>query len=210
MRKIKAATFVSLDGVMQAPGGPQEDPSGGFAYGGWMFHYADEVTGATVAETLAGPFDLLLGRRTYDIFAAYWPNAPQDHPIAKSFNAVTKYVATHDPGTMDWHNTRWLGKDPVATLRALKKTDGPDLLIQGSGELIQQLLATDLIDEIGLMVFPLLLGRGKHLFGTGTMPSALRLPRSRTSTTGVVMATYQRDGEIGGEIGGEIRTGSFA
>ena len=202
MRKIKAATFVSLDGVMQAPGGPKEDPSGGFAYGGWMFHYADETTGKAVGETFDKPFDLLLGRRTYDIFAAYWPNAPKDHPIAKSFNAVTKYVATHEPATLAWRNTEWLGRDPLAALRELKKQDGPDLLIQGSSDLIQQLLGADLIDEIRLMVFPLLLGKGKRLFGEGTVPAALKLTGSQTSSTGVVIAAYER--------GGEIRTGSFA
>ncbi|WP_315924259.1 dihydrofolate reductase family protein [Mesorhizobium sp. SP-1A] len=201
MRKIKAATFVSLDGVMQAPGGPEEDPTGGFAYGGWMFHYADDTIGATIGETFAKPFDLLLGRFTYDIFAAYWPYAPADHPIAKSFNAVTKYVATHDPETMNWRNTKWLGKDPIATLREMKKEDGPDLVIQGSSELIQQLLPAGLIDEITLMIFPLTLGKGKRLFGSGTVPAGLKLTRSQTSSTGALIATYER--------GGEVRTGSF-
>jgi dihydrofolate reductase len=197
MSKIIAAKFVSLDGVMQAPGGPEEDPAGGFRFGGWTFHYWDDVMG----ETFSKPFALLLGRNTYDIFAAHWPHQKSD-PIADSFNAVTKYVATHRPDTLSWQNSRALGTDVVASLRRLKQEDGPDLLIQGSSELIQTLLANDLIDEISLLIFPLVLGKGKRLFGDGTMPAAFRLTRSQASTTGVIMATYERSGEI--------RTGSFA
>ncbi len=200
MRKIIAATFVSLDGVMQAPGGPEEDPIGGFDFGGWTFHYFDEVAGAAMDELFSKPFALLLGRRTYDIFAAYWPY--QKDPIADAFNPATKYVATHRPDTLTWQNTQSLGPDIVATLRRLKQEDGPDLLIQGSGNLIQTLLAKGLIDEIRLMIFPLLLGKGKRLFGDGAMPAAFKLTRSNASTTGVIMATYERSGEI--------RTGSFA
>ena len=202
MRKIICATFVSLDGVMQAPGGPEEDPTGGFRFGGWTFHYWDEVGGAAIGETFSKPFDLLLGRRTYDIFAAYWPYQPQDNPIAKPFNAVTKYVATHSPDTLNWHNSKPLGTDVIAALRQLKQEDGPDLLIQGSSDLIHQLLAADLIDEIRLFVFPLVLGKGKRLFDEGALPAGLKLTRSQVTTTGVIMATYER--------GGEIRTGSFA
>jgi dihydrofolate reductase len=200
MRKIIAATFVSLDGVMQAPGGPEEDPTGGFDFGGWTFHYFDEVAGAAMDELFSKPFALLLGRRTYDIFAAYWPY--QKDPIADAFNPATKYVATHRPDTLAWQNTQSLGPDIVATLRRLKQEDGPDLLIQGSGNLIQTLLAKGLIDEIRLMIFPLLLGKGKRLFGDGAMPAAFKLTRSNASTTGVIMATYERSGDI--------RTGSFA
>jgi len=197
MRKIIAATFVSLDGVMQAPGGPEEDPVGGFKFGGWTFHYFDEVGGAAMEELFSKPFALLLGRRTYDIFAAYWPY--QKDPIADAFNPATKYVATHRPDTLTWQNTQSLGPDIVATLRRLKQEDGPDLLIQGSGNLIQTLLANGLIDEIRLMIFPLLLGRGKRLFGDDAMPAAFRLAKSQTSSTGVIIATYERSGEI--EVG---------
>lgn len=201
MRKIIAATFVSLDGVMQAPGGPQEDPVGGFKFGGWTFHYWDDVMGAAMGETFSNPFALLLGRKTYDIFAAHWPYQ-KSGPIADSFNAVTKYVATHRPDTLSWQNSQPLGSDVVATLRRMKQEDGPDLLIQGSSELIQTLLANDLIDEISLLIFPLVLGKGKKLFGRGTIPAAFKLTRSQTSTTGVLMASYERSGEI--------KTGSFA
>lgn len=197
MRKIIAATFVSLDGVMQAPGGPEEDPVGGFKFGGWTFHYFDEVGGAAMEELFSKPFALLLGRRTYDIFAAYWPY--QNDPIADAFNPATKYVATHRPDSLTWQNTQSLGPDIVATVRRLKQEDGPDLLIQGSGNLIQTLLANGLIDEIRLMIFPLLLGKGKRLFGDGAMPAALKLVKSQTSSTGVIMATYERAGEI--EVG---------
>ncbi|MER8469327.1 dihydrofolate reductase family protein [Mesorhizobium sp. M1328] len=201
MRKIIAATFVSLDGVMQAPGGPQEDPVGGFKFGGWTFHYWDDVMGAAMGETFSKPFALLLGRKTYDIFAAHWPYQ-KSGPIAESFNAVTKYVATHRPDTLSWQNSQPLGSDVVATLRRMKQEDGPDLLIQGSSELIQTLLANDLIDEISLLIFPLVLGKGKKLFGRGTIPAAFKLTRSQVSTTGVLMASYERSGEI--------KTGSFA
>lgn len=201
MRKITAATFVSLDGVMQAPGGPEEDPAGGFKFGGWTFHYWDDVMGAFMGETFSKPYALLLGRNTYDIFAAHWPHQ-KDDPIAESFNAVTKYVATHRPDSLSWQNSQSLGPDVVATLRKLKTADGPDLLLQGSSELIQTLLAHDLIDEISLLIFPLVLGKGKRLFGQGTMPAAFKLTHSQASSTGVIMTTYERSGEI--------KVGSFA
>ncbi|TIV57364.1 MAG: dihydrofolate reductase [Mesorhizobium sp.] len=200
MRKIIAATFVSLDGVMQAPGGPEEDPVGGFEFGGWTFHYFDEVAGTAMEELFSKPFALLLGRRTYDIFAAYWPY--QKESIADVFNPTTKYVATHRPNSLTWENTQSLGPDIVARLKEIKQEDGPDLLIQGSGDLIQTLLANGLIDEIRLMIFPLLLGKGKRLFGDNAVPAAFKLVKSQATTTGVIMATYER--------GGEIRTGSFA
>ncbi|RUX20854.1 dihydrofolate reductase [Mesorhizobium sp. M2A.F.Ca.ET.042.01.1.1] len=200
MRKIIAATFVSLDGVMQAPGGPEEDPVGGFEFGGWTFHYFDEVAGTAMEELFSNPFDLLLGRRTYDIFAAYWPY--QKDSIADVFNPTTKYVATHRPDSLTWQNTQSLGPDIVARLKEIKQEDGPDLLIQGSGDLIKTLLANRLIDEIRLMIFPLLLGKGKRLFGDNAVPAAFKLVKSQATTTGVIMATYER--------AGEIRTGSFA
>lgn len=201
MRKIIAATFVSLDGVMQAPGGPEEDPAGGFKFGGWTFHYWDDAMGAFMGETFSKPYAMLLGRNTYDIFAAHWPHQ-KDDPIAESFNAVTKYVATHRPDSLSWQNSQSLGSDVVVTLRKLKTADGPDLLLQGSSDLIQTLLAHDLIDEISLLIFPLVLGKGKRLFGQGTMPAAFKLTRSQASSTGVIMATYERSGEI--------KVGSFA
>ncbi|UCI28437.1 dihydrofolate reductase family protein [Mesorhizobium sp. B2-8-5] len=200
MRKIIAATFVSLDGVMQAPGGPEEDPVGGFKFGGWTFHYFDEVGSAAMEELFSKPFALLLGRRTYDIFAAHWPY--QNDPIADVFNPAVKYVATHRPDSLTWQNTQSLGPDIVARLKELKQEDGPDLLIQGSGNLTQTLLANGLIDEIRLMTFPLVLGKGKRLFGDSAMPAAFKLVKSQASATGVIIAIYER--------AGEIRTGSFA
>jgi len=185
---------------MQAPGGPDEDPVNGFKFGGWVFHYADVTMGAVMGELFAKPFALLLGRRTYDIFAAHWPY--QDDDIAKAFNPATKYVATRRHETLTWQNSQSLGPDIVAALRKIKQENGPDLLIQGSGNLIQTLLANELIDEMIVLTFPLLLGRGKRLFeGGAAMPSALKLRRSVVSSTGIVVATYERDGAV--------RTGSF-
>jgi dihydrofolate reductase len=211
MRKIIVTAFISLDGVIQAPGGPEEDPTGGFEYGGWTPAYGDDVLGAAIGEGMSMPFDLLLGRNTYDIFAAHWPDIPTDpssdgyNPgeaeIARTFNRVTKYVATHEPDTLNWANSQRLGKDVIAAARALKKEDGPALLIWGSSKLIQQLLAADLVDEFRLMIYPLVFGKGKRLFGDGTIPAALRLETSQATTTGVIIATYRRNGEI--------RTGSF-
>jgi dihydrofolate reductase len=202
MRRIIAATFVSLDGVMQAPGGPEEDPTGGFQFGGWTFPYFDEATGAALDQIFGKPFDLLLGRKTYDIFAAHWPYAGEEDPIAVLFNKVTKYVASHDDATLSWNNSRWLGADVTAALTELKKGEGPDLLIQGSSNLIQTLLRHRLIDEYTVLIFPLMLGKGKRLFGDGTVPAALKLIRSQSFPSGVIMATY--------EPAGDIKTGSFA
>lgn len=204
MRKIIAATFVSLDGVMQAPGGPEEDPTGGFKFGGWTFPYFDEALGASMDGIFAKPFDLLLGRKTYDIFAAYWPYAADgpDASIANAFNNVTKYVASRSQRRFDWNNSQWLGDDTVASLKKIKAGDGPDLLVQGSGDLIQTLLKHGLIDEFTVLVFPLLLGKGKRLFGEGTVPSGLKLAKSQSYPTGVIVATYLPDGAV--------KTGSFA
>jgi dihydrofolate reductase len=200
MRKIIAAAFVSLDGVMQAPGGPEEDPTGGFKFGGWTFPYFDEELGGHMGTLFDKPFDLLLGRRTYDIFAAHWPYAGDD-PIAVLFNSVTKYVATRSHDDLAWANSRSLGDDIVTALKDLKQGEGPDLLIQGSGNLIQTLLTHQLIDEFSLLVFPVLLGKGKRLFGGGTMPSAMRLTKSHSFPSGVIRATYEPDGAV--------KTGSF-
>jgi dihydrofolate reductase len=212
MRKIVAGVMISLDGVMQAPGGPEEDPTGGFKYGGWVPPYWDDVIGAAMDETVSQPFDLLLGRKTYDIFAAHWPYVDVDPTsssfdrlnaeIATAFNRITKYVATHSPEKLTWQNSRSLGTDVVATLRDLKKEDGPILLIQGSSELIQTLLAEDMIDEFRLVVFPLVLGKGKRLFGQGAVPAALRQTKSTISPSGAVLVNYER--------AGEVKTGSFA
>ncbi len=201
MRKVLASTFVSLDGVMQAPGGPDEDRSGGFAHGGWIIPFGDESIGAAIDELFSAPFDLLLGRRTYDIFAAYWPTFrvdPEADPlsvgaenIAAQFNRATKYVATHTPGTLKWNNSRSLGEDVPAAVHELKQGDGPDLLIQGSSQLVQTLLAHGLIDEIRLLIYPIVLGQGKRLFGSESLPTSFRLTRSATSKTGVLLTTYQ-------------------
>jgi dihydrofolate reductase len=201
MRRIIAAAFISLDGVMQAPGGPEEDPTGGFEHGGWTFHYWDDAMGSAMGETFSKPFDLLLGRKTYDIFAGYWPHQ-EGGPIADTFNKVAKYVATGSSAPLKWAHSRSLGPDVVAALTQIKKEDGPDLLIQGSSDLVQTLLEAGLIDEFRLLIFPLVLGKGKKLFGSGTVPAALKLTGTRTSSTGVIVANYVP--------AGAIRTGSFA
>jgi dihydrofolate reductase len=196
MRKIVAGAFVSLDGVMQAPGGPPEDPSGGFTHGGWTVPYWDEPMGRFMDEIFSKPFDLLLGRRTYEIFAAHWPYIEGGDPIAERFNAVTKYVATSSPEPLAWQNSVALQGGVAAAIGRLKQEDGPDLLTQGSSVLLQTLLAHDLIDEFRLLVFPLILGSGKRLFGGGANPGALRLTETSVSTTGVTMSVYERAGAI--------------
>ena len=207
MRKIVCMAFVSLDGVMQAPGGPEEDPTGGFKFGGWVFPHFDEAGGKVIGETFGAPFELLLGRKTYDIFAAHWPyigkdSEAGDQQIAKAFNSTVKHVATHRPESLAWENSRPLGKDVVAALRKLKKEDGPILLTQGSSELIQTLLENDLIDELRLLTFPIVLGRGKRLFGHGARPAGFKVTKSIVTPKGVVIATYAR--------AGDVPTGSFA
>ena len=203
MRKLTVAAFISLDGVMQAPGGPQEDTSGGFSHGGWVWPYADE-SDEVMGGVFERPFELLLGRRTYDIFAAYWPHVAEGAPhqrIADLFNGTTKHVASHHPGTLEWQNSRALGPDIAAAVRELKRGDGPDLVTQGSSDLVHQLLATDLVDELRLLVYPILLGRGKRLFDERAQASALRLEASRATSTGVLVNRYVRVGEV--------QTGSF-
>jgi dihydrofolate reductase len=196
MRKLVAAAFVSLDGVMQAPGGPPEDPTGGFAFGGWIVPYWDEPMGRFMDELFSSPFALLLGRNTYEIFAAHWPFVEAGDPIGESFNAVTKYVATSSAEPLTWANSVALRGDVAAEVARLKREDGPTLLTQGSSVLLQTLLAHDLIDEFRLLVFPLVLGPGKRLFGGGTRPGALKLVSNTVSTTGVVMGVYGRAGAI--------------
>ena len=203
MRRIVVSTFTSLDGVMQAPGGPQEDPVGGFALGGWTAPHFDAALGASMGEIFGRPFDLLLGRKTYDIFAAHWPYVtdPND-PIAAVFNRVTKYVASRSNRKLSWQNSQLLGEDIVASLKKLKGEHGPDLLVQGSSELVQTLWRHGLVDEFSVLIFPLVLGKGKRLFGDGAIPTALKLVKSQSYPTGVIVANYKPDGEV--------RTGDFA
>ena len=202
MRKLTGAVFQSLDGVMQAPGGPEEDPTGGFALGGWMFSYADETMDVSASGFDGKDRELVLGRRTYEIFEAHWPYQPADDPIAKTLNAAKKHVASRTLTTLAWNNSTLLHGDVVAAITALKAQPGPDLQMIGSGNLIQTLQAASLIDEYNVWTFPVVLGRGKRLFGETAKPSALRLVRSQVSTTGVVMSTYVPSGDI--------RPGSFA
>ncbi len=201
MRKIVVSTFLSLDGVMQAPGGPEEDPADGFDQGGWSVNYWDDRMGQIMTECMGTPFDLLLGRKTYEIFAAYWPHATDD-PGAAPLNAATKYVVSTTLASADWRPSLLIGTDIVDQITRLKQEDGPVLQVHGSSQLIQTLIAHDLIDEYRLWLFPLLLGTGKRLFGDGVIPAGLRLVDTRTSTTGVLIATY--------EPAGTINHGSFA
>ncbi|PTR23333.1 dihydrofolate reductase family protein [Pseudomonas sp. GV085] len=204
MRTLTVAAFVSLDGVMQAPGGPEEDTSGGFRFGGWIVPYADKTTGQAVQDLFSQPFELLLGRRTYDIFAAYWPHIQADsahHTIADLFNGVPKHVATHHADSLAWQNSHALPGNLVDAISALKRQDGPQLLTQGSGELVRQLLAAGLVDELRLMIHPILLGRGKRLFDDNAQASAFTLLNSISSPGGVLIARYIRSGEV--------RTGTF-
>ena len=203
MRKVVVGAFVSLDGIMQAPGGPHEDPIGGFEYGGWVFPYFDEAMGEAISEMFADPFDLLLGRKTYDIFAAHWPYVGADDPIGPLFDRVTKFVATRNPELkLGWQNSRTLGTDAVAAVKKLKGANGPDLLTQGSTDFLQTLFRNDLVDELYLSVFPVVLGNGKRLFGDGASAAAFKLIGSRVSGSGVTVNRYVR--------AGEIVTGSFA
>ena len=200
MRKIIVGTFVSVDGVMQAPGGPEEDTSGGFTHGGWVAVEWDQAMNETLGALFTEPYDLLLGRKTYEIFAAHWPYSDEE-PIASQFNAATKFVVTSNPKPLEWANSVTISGDVPAELARLKQEEGPPLIVQGSSVLIQTLLRHGLVDELRLIIFPLLLGTGKRLFQDGIAPSALKLVSSRTSSTGVVMATYAPDGPV--------RTGSF-
>jgi len=201
MRKLIVQTFVTLDGVMQAPGGPGEDDDGGFAYGGWSVDYWDDQMGQVMGEATSRPFAMVLGRRTYDIMAAYWPTAPEEEG-AKVFNDATKYVASRSrPDLEAWRNSVLIEGDAADGLAALKHEDGPELQVHGSANLIQTLLRHNLVDEFRLWVFPLVIGSGKRLFADGTVPAGLRLADSKVSSTGVVMGTWQP--------AGEITTGSF-
>jgi dihydrofolate reductase len=196
MRRLIVSTFASLDGVMQAPGGPEEDPTGDFALGGWMFGYADESMNISEAGFDGKDREVVLGRRTYEIFEAYWPYQPDDHPIAQTLNAAKKYVASRTLTTLGWDNSTLLQGDVASAILALKAEAGADLQVIGSGNLIQTLQAASLVDEYNVWTFPVVLGRGKRLFSETARPSALRLVRSRVSTTGVVMSTYVTAGDI--------------
>lgn len=203
MRKVIVGAFVSMDGVMQAPGGPQEDPAGGFRYGGWLVPYFDESLGVKIGEIFARPFDLLLGRKTYDIFAAHWPYVGPEEPLGALFDQIEKYVATRNSNFKpDWQNSRVLGADVVAAIRKLKEEEGPDLLTQGSTDFLQTLHAHDLVDEMYIMIFPLVLGKGKRLFAEGAAPAAFELLSTQASDSGVIVNHYVR--------AGDIETGSFA
>jgi len=196
MRKIVVPAFVTLDGIIQSPGSADEDTSHGFTGGGWFWPYADEATDA-MDELFDQPFELLLGRRTYDVFASFWPRVEADSPLratADRFNAATKHVATHRPDSLDWSGSRALGPDAVGAVRALRQGNGSTLLAQGSSELVQQLLAAELVDELILIVVPILLGSGKRLFDGRTRPTRFHMASSRSSSKGNVVSHYVRAG----------------
>lgn len=194
-RRIVAQIFLSMDGVMQAPGGQEEDRDDGFLHGGWSMTYWDESMGRAMGEFMAEPHDLLLGRRTYDLFAAFWPQHTEQ-PEAASLNRTRKYVASRTKKAFDWENSSALPVDAITAVRELKKGAGPSFHVLGSAELLQSLLKHDLIDELELWVFPVVLGGGKRLFGSGTIPTAWKLTRSQSSGTGVLMQHYERAGAI--------------
>lgn len=198
MRKINVLTFLSLDGVMQAPGGAEEDTSGGFKYGGWVAPYFDDFAGKVMSEQMSKPVELLLGRKTFEIFASYWPEHGSDWP---GINEMTKYVVSHSPLKLEWNNSMLLEGDAVEKIKKLKEQDGPDLHVYGSGNLVQTLMKHDLVDEFWLKIFPLTLGGGKRLFAEGTVPAAFTLEESKISPKGVIFASYKR--------AGEVRTSSF-
>lgn len=198
MRKVIVLSFITLDGVMQAPGGPEEDSSGGFKYGGWTVPYFDEFSGNLMGEQMKGRSDLLLGRKTFEIFASHWPEHADGWP---GINEVTKYVVSHKSLKLTWENSVQLEGDVVARIKELKGEDGPDLQVHGSANFIQTLLSNDLADELWLKIFPITLGKGKRLFAEGAIPAAFKLSHSQVSPGGVIFANYER--------AGEVQTGSF-
>ena len=195
MRKIIAITQVTLDGVMQGPGGPEEDMSNGFTHGGWAMPFLDDAGKQAIGEIIAGDFDLLLGRRTYDIWVTYWPNH-DDNPIGKAFNKATKYVVTRTLGQIDWKPSQRLGDDVVDELRRLKASAGPEFHVWGSGNLLQTLIGAELVDEHRLWVFPVVLGKGKRLFENGLPPHGLSLVATRSTPSGVLLNTYRPAGPL--------------
>lgn len=203
MKRLIVLSFITLDGVMQAPGGPEEDPTGGFRHGGWVAGYFDDFLGKVMVEQMSKPFDLLLGRKTYEIFAAHWPSVKaDDDPIAAGINNAKKYVASKSLKNLDWSNSELIKGDVAKAVTELKEQDGPEIQVHGSGNLIQTLLKYDLVDELWLKIFPITLGGGKRLFAEGTIPVGLRLLDNKVSPSGVVVATYAR--------AGKVKTGSFA
>jgi dihydrofolate reductase len=201
MRRIITTTFVTLDGVMQAPGAPQEDTSGGFTYGGWSVHYWDGLMGELMNDIMAQPFELLLGSKTYDIFAAHWPTSKEE-PVASTFNATRKFVVSGKPKELSWQNSELVTGNVVGRLKELKSQDGPDLWVHGSGEFIQTLIKNHLVDRMLVWVFPVTVGRGKRLFEAGVPPQEFKLVDAKTASTGVIIAIY--------EPSGELQLGSFA
>ena len=201
MRKIVVLSFISLDGVMQAPGGPEEDTSSDFKYGGWTVPFSDEFSGKLMGEQMSMAFDLLLGRKTYDLFAGYWPKQDPNHPVAAPFNKAIKYVVSGSSPKLTWEKSVLIQGDVVARLKELKQQDGPMLQVHGSGNLIQTLLKEDLVDELWLKTYPVLLAGGKKLFAEGTMPAGFELIKSETTPKGVIFANYKR--------AGAVKTGSF-
>jgi dihydrofolate reductase len=198
MRKIIIVEFVTLDGIIQAPGGPEEDTSGGFKYGGWTAPFFDDFSGKIMAEQMKQPFSLLLGRKTFEIFSSYWP---QHEDMWPGVNDATKYVVSSSLKKSDWSNTVVINDNVVEELKKLKIQDGPDMQVYGSGNLIQTLLKNDLVDELWLKFFPVTLGQGKRLFAEGTIPAAFKLIECKVSPSGVIFANYKR--------AGEVKTGSF-
>jgi dihydrofolate reductase len=198
MRKLKIIEHISLDGVVQAPGGPTED--GDYPYGGWTVPHRDPAIGGAVLAEHAKPFDLLLGRRTYDIWAGHWPKAPSS-PLADSLNAATKYVATHRPDSLAWGPAEGVGQDIVEGVRHIKAKSGSDLILWGSSTLTPMLLEHGLADEVLLFVYPVLLGKGKRFFSDGTPPRELALTSTKAASSGVIISSYT--------LTGPLRTGSF-
>ena len=195
MRKLVVSTFLTLDGVMQAPGGPEEDPTGGFTHGGWSVTHWDDDMASHMGEVMGKPFDLLLGRKTYEIFAAHWPHAGDD-PGAAELNSATKHVASRTLDKVEWQNSKLIEGDVPEQVARIKEEDGPELQVHGSADLIQTLLEHDLVDEFNLMIFPVVLGSGKRLFGDGAIPAGLKLVDSKVSSTGVFLARYRREGDV--------------
>lgn len=196
MRKIVVLSFITLDGVMQAPGGPEEDASNGFKYGGWQAPYGDTISNQEMTKQLSVPYDLLLGRKTYDIFASYWPKHPEIEFVATPFNKCTKYVVSHEQIELPWGPSELITGDVVAELQRLKASEGPMLQVHGSGNLVQTLLQNDLVDELWLKIYPLTLGTGKKLFEAGTIPAAFELTESIVTSDGVIFANYKRAGDV--------------
>ena len=203
MREIVVLSFVSLDGIMQAPGGPEEDETGSFKYGGWTFYYFDDFLGKVMGEQMGHDFDLLLGRKTYEIFASYWPYADSEkEPIAAAINKANKYSVSKTLSNYNWENSFFINKNVVEEIKKLKESIGPEIQVHGSGNLIQTLLKNNLVDELWLKTFPVTLGSGKRLFAEGTTAAGFELFDSETSPSGVIVSNYRR--------GGDVRTGSFA